>query len=246
MSSKKKIKPSIDPKEIELQNKAKNYLFKFDDFETQSGTDKGITFNNKFMSLLHFLKVNADFIESLSILSQRCFNNTLINGELEKSMHFKILDRSETIQRITDIMNTIYHKNIVDQYSEGSMFVEFGRIDDCRYIGVLLDYHIINLLYVDTHHLTCINDRFDIKRKMSYIFSSLYSSSSVNSSTKTLGIDVDSLYLNEMNEKYMEQKDGAELWSYREMQKDLYDGKMSSEEVIEYLKDLEGEKRNEK
>ncbi len=246
MPSKSKIKASIDPQEIEKQNKAKNFLFKFDDFELQSDFNQGIIFNNRYKNLTHFLKIISDLMESLKILSQHCFNNTLINGDLEKSMHLKKLENEEAINRITNIMQTIYHKNIVDQYSEGSMFIEFGRIDDCRYIGVLLDYHIINLLYIDPHHLTFKNDKFPINQKMSYTFPSLLSSSSINSSTKTLGMNIDNVYANEIDAKYMEQKEKDELEFYWELQKDLYDEKLLPEKVIDCLKSMEGEKRNEK
>lgn len=246
MSNKRKIKPSIDPQKTEKENKTKNYLFRFDNFEIQSGIDKKITFNNQYMSLLHFLKVNADLVESLKILSQHCYNNTLINGELKKSMHFKILDRDDTIQRIIKIMNTIYNKNIVDQYSEGSLFIEFGRIDDCRYIGVLIDYHIINLLYIDAHHLTCKDEKFDINRKMSYTYPSLLTVNSINSQTRTVGMDINNVFINEINEKYMEQKDKEDLSLFREIRKGLYDGDYTDKEVIELLKDEERKIRDEK
>lgn len=244
--SKNSIKTSIDPKEIENQNKAKNYLFKFDDFEIQSGINQGIIFNNQYMSLIHFLKIVSDLIESLKILSKHSFNTTLINGELEKSMHFKKLDNDGAIERINNIMQIIYHKKVVDQYGEGSIFIEFGRIDDCRYIGVLLDYHIINLLYIDPHHLTFKDDKFNIKQKMSYSFPSLLTTSSINSSTKTLGVDITNQYAYEINKKYIEQRDKEELDWYREMQKELYDGNYSDFEVTECLKQMEGAKRNEK
>lgn len=246
MPSKNIIKTSIDPQEIEKQNKAKNYLFKFDDFELQSDINKGIIFNNQYMSLVHFLIIITDLIESLKILSERCFNDTLINGELEKTMHFKKLENEDAINRITNIMKTIYHKNIVDQYSEGSIFIEFGRIDDCRYIGVLLDYHIINLLYIDPHHLTFKNNRFNIKQKMSYSFPSLLSTTTINNSTKTLGIDITNQYIKEINTTYIEQKEKDELDFYKNIQKELYDGKYTDEEVVEFLKSMEGENRNEK
>mgnify|MGYP003298747521 CR=1 FL=1 len=91
-------------------------------------------------------------------------------------IHFKILEREESKNRITEILVEVYGKSpkAVEELKEGSQFVEFGMTDGCRYIGVIIDYHIIEILYLDPNHLTFVNYKFNIPSKMSYTVPSMY------------------------------------------------------------------------
>lgn len=245
----KSIKASQDIQELEQKSKNRPYTFGFKHFETSMKTSDEKTFNNKFSSILHFIKTNSDLINAMKLISRETYKTTIIEKKLEKVMHFKIIDRPESIERVTGILTDVYKnsKNVIDELLEGSQFVEFGMTDGCRYIGVIVDYCIIELLYLDPNHLTFADNRFDIPSKMSYTYPSLYDISSdkiINSSTSSFKFDVD--INKEIYKSYSIEKEDESIKIILYAIKELYDGTISDEDAIETLKKIEEERRNEK
>ena len=176
MVKNKEIKTSQDILKLEEENKNTFYTFGFKYFEKNSTTSLEKTFNNNYSSLIHFLKTNSDFITAMKNLSNESYKTTIIDSKLNKTMHFKILEREESRERITEILVDVYgnSKKAVEELKEGSQFVEFGLTGGCRYIGVIIDYHIIEMLYLDPNHLTFVDYKFDVSSKMSYTVPPIY------------------------------------------------------------------------
>lgn len=165
----------------EIQNKQTlNFKFSFTDFELGS-IEKGIIkdFSNYYFNQNHFLKVNESLFASIKILSNENYKSAIINHSVEKTMHFKILDKPESIERIERILRG-YNKSesTIEQWKE-SKYIEFG-VQEERFIGIIIDYNIISILYVDPNHLTFPNNRFDINMKLSYTVPSFYTKNSTS------------------------------------------------------------------
>lgn len=242
----KKIKTSIDPSAKEKEYKQTNYSFRFDNFKTQSEVNKSLIFNSNYRSQEHFDKINSELFYLLQILSRKNYNNTIVQNDLKKIMHFKLLTKEDSIKRITEIIEKVYggKTDYPKELEEGSSFLEFGIASDSRFIAVLLDYHIISLLYPDPNHLTFPNYKFNIREKMSYSFSSPYGLS-INGDINTTTAQVAYNLFDDMENKYLDQKAREELKGYRTLSKQLYDNDISEKDAIEFLKELEKEKRNE-
>lgn len=242
----KKVKSSLDPSAKEKEYKETNYSFRFDNFKTTSEVNTSLTFNSNYKSREDFDNINSELFYMMKILSEKNYNNTIVSNDLKKIMHFKLLTNEDAIQRINEIIEKVYggRTDYSKELEEGSSFLEFGISGDSRFIAVLLDYHIISLLYPDPNHLTFPDTNFDINRKMSYTFPPLYNLKNNIHNDKTTTNVVYGSYDGSEN-KYLDQKDREELKSYRTLTKQLYDKEISEEDTIEYLKELEKEKRNE-
>lgn len=249
MAKKKEIKTSHDISILEEQNKNTFYTFGFRYFETDSKSSPEKVFNSNYSSLIHFLKTNSDLISAMKIISSETYKSTIIDNKLKDVMHFKILDRENSKDRITEILVEVYGKSptAVEELKEGSQFVEFGMSDGCRYIGVIIDYHIIEILYLDPNHLTFVNYKFNIQNKMSYTVPSIYNLKSdkhLNSKTSSFDLDVD---INaELSKKYEIEKEKEAIEIVLLIISELYDQKIQNDEAIEMLLDYEKERRNEK
>lgn len=249
MTKQKTIKTSSDVLKLEEEKKNQNYTFGFKHFETESKDSNEITFNNKFSSIIHFLKTNSDLFNSMKTISSENYKTTIIDKKLEAVMHFKLLEKDDSIERIHMILTEVFSKseNVVNQLMEGSQFVEFGMTDGCRYIGVLIDYHIIEILYLDPNHLTFPDYKFDVANKMSYTVPAIYNLKSdkyLNANTSSFSFNVD---VNEiLSKKYSEEKENESIQMILYIISELYDLNISDQEAISLLKEAEKERRNEK
>lgn len=241
---KRAIKPSDNPIEIAKKNKETNYTFGFQYFHLESTKDTTVEFNNNYSSEVHFIKIISDLMDSLKTLSTKNYNNTIVTKELEHVMHFKEFSNDNANTRIKELLIKVFNNNaqVVKELNEGSTFIEFGKIDDSRYVGALIDYHIIELLYIDPHHLTFPDTRFNISQKMSYSFPSPLEQHR-SSSTKLFG-NSSQLY-DEINTTYMNQQNKNKLELYEMITNELKTGKMSNETAINFLKEM-GEEKYEK
>lgn len=243
----KTIKESQDLLKLIEEKKDTKYTFGFRYFETTSKVSKKIVFNNYYSSHSHFLKSNSDLLESMRIISDETYKSTIIDKKLKRVMHFKQLDNDSARERITNILIDVYDKKeaLIKELKEGSEFVEFGMTDGCRYIGVIIDYHVIELLYIDPNHLTFGDSRFNIPKKMSYTVQPFYNMVSEKSSSfldYNFSTDTNADVLNQLlNEKQKEVVDMMLL-----IASDLYDNKLSNDEAAKLLKEFEGDRRNEK
>ena len=249
MAKKREIKTSQDISKLEEQNKNTFYTFGFRYFETDSKLSSEKVFNSNYSSIIHFLKTNSDLISAMKLISSETYKTTIIDNKLKDVMHFKILEREESKNRITEILVEVYGKSpkAVEELKEGSQFVEFGMTDGCRYIGVIIDYHIIEILYLDPNHLTFVNYKFNIPNKMSYTVPSMYNLKSdkyLNSNTSSFKFDVD--INTELAQKYELEKEKEALEIVLLIISELYDETLPKEQAIEMLLDYEKERRNEK
>ncbi|MGN0974150.1 MAG: hypothetical protein ACI4OT_05345 [Bacilli bacterium] len=249
MAKKREIKTSQDISKLEEQNKNTFYTFGFRYFETDSKLSSEKVFNSNYSSIIHFLKTNSDLISAMKLISSETYKTTIIDNKLKDVMHFKILEREESKNRITEILVEVYGKSpkAVEELKEGSQFVEFGMTDGCRYIGVIIDYHIIEILYLDPNHLTFVNNKFNIPNKMSYTVPSMYNLKSdkyLNSNTSSFKFDVD--INTELAQKYELEKEKEALEIVLLIISELYDETIPKEQAIEMLLDYEKERRNEK
>lgn len=249
MAKKRDVKISQDISKLEEQNKNTFYTFGFRYFETDSKLSSEKVFNSNYSSIIHFLKTNSDLISAMKLISSETYKTTIIDNKLKDVMHFKILEREESKNRITEILVEVYGKTskAVEELKEGSQFVEFGMTDGCRYIGVIIDYHIIELLYLDPNHLTFINYKFNIPSKMSYTVPSMYNLKSdkyLNSNTSSFKFDVD--INTELAQKYELEKEKEALGIVLLIISELYEETLPKEQAIEMLLDYEKERRNEK
>ena len=179
-SNSKNPKVSTDfAKEIE-KRQTTNFKFSFTDFELGS-IEKGIIkdFSNYYSDQNHFLKVNESLFAAIKILSNENYKSAIIEHNLERTMHFKILNRPESIERVEQIL-TGYNKSktVLEQWRD-SQYVEFG-VKEERFIGILIDFNIISILYVDPNHLTFPDDRFDNNMKLSFTVPSFYKKDSTS------------------------------------------------------------------
>lgn len=255
MASNKQVKISQDVLALENLNKNTSFTFSFKYFETKSKLSKDKLFNSNYSSIPHFLKTNSDLIQAMKIVSMETYKSTIIDRKLENVMHFKVLEREASRERITEILVDVYgkSKSAVEELKEGSQFVEFGMTDGCRYIGVIIDYHIIEILYLDPNHLTFANSSFNIPNKMSYTVPSIYDLKSdkiINSDTSSFKFDVDIssdlLQNQQIIQSYELEKKYENIDIVLETISNMYDGIMEKDDAIELLLDYEKEKRNEK
>ena len=249
MAKKRDITTSQDISKLEEQNKNTFYTFGFRYFETDSKLSSEKVFNSNYSSIIHFLKTNSDLISAMKLISSETYKTTIIDNKLKDVMHFKILEREESKNRITEILVEVYGKSpkAVEELNEGRQFVEFGMTDGCRYIGIIIDYHIIEILYLDPNHLTFVNYKFNIPNKMSYTVPSMYNLKSdkyLNSNTSSFKFDVD--INTELAQKYELEKEKEALEIVLLIISELYDETLPKEQAIEMLLDYEKERRNEK
>ena len=249
MAKRREIKTSHDISILEEQNKNNYYTFGFRYFETDSKLSREKIFNSNYSSVIHFLKTNSDLISAMKLISSETYKTTIIDNKLKDVMHFKILEREDSKNRITEILVDVYGKSSssVEELKEGSQFVEFGMTDGCRYIGVIIDYHIIEILYLDPNHLTFVNYKFNIPNKMSYTIPSMYNLKSdkyLNSNTSSFKFDVD--INEELSQKYEVEKEKEALGIVLLILSELYDEKISKDQAVDMLLDYEKERRNEK
>lgn len=248
----KSVKTSQNIIDLEQQNKNTNFTFSFRYFEPDSRYSADKEFNSNYSSIPHFLKTNSDLIQAMKTVSSETYKTTIIDKKLENVMHFKILERESSRERITEILVDVYGKsqNAIEELKEGSNFLEFGMTDGCRYIGILIDYHIIELLYLDPNHLTFADYKFDIPSKMSYTTPSIYDLKSekyINSKTSSFDFEVD--VNNEINSQYQVlktyelEKKYEKLDMLKMIASELYDGILSKEDAIIMMLEYEEERR---
>ena len=218
------------------EQQTKNFTFSFNYFEFDSLKSGEIKeFNNNFRDQGHFLKVNRCLYEAMKYLSNESYKSAIIDRKLENTMHCKVLDREESIDRIQSILIEGYDKseNLINQWEE-SKYIEFGITDEERFIAILIDYNIISILYMDPNHLTFPNYKFDIPLKMSYTTPSFLT----RSSTTKVGLQIG---LNNIS-------DYEEYYNTIEMTKDLIkeynEGKVQDDDIYEFLKEIYGGKRD--
>ena len=217
----KKPKISSDfTKEIEIKQTT-NFKFSFTDFELGS-IEKGIIkdFSNYYFDQNHFLKVNESLFSAIKIISNENYKSAIINHSLERTMHFKILNRPESIDRVEKIL-LAYNKSesAIEQWKD-SRYLEFG-VKEERFIGIIIDYNIISILYVDPNHLTFPNTRFDISAKLNYTVPSFYTKDSTTT------------FINQQNNYKKEDNEKLELCKIAFLQNQS--GEMSDAELEKYL-----------
>lgn len=217
----KKPKISSDfTKEIEIKQTT-NFKFSFTDFELGS-IEKGIIkdFSNYYFDQNHFLKVNESLFLAIKIISNENYKSAIIDHSLERTMHFKILNRPESIERVEKIL-LAYNKSesAIEQWKD-SQYLEFG-VKEERFIGIIIDYNIISILYVDPNHLTFPNTRFDINAKLSYTVPSFYTKDSTTT------------FINQQNNYKKEDNEKLELCKIAFLQNQS--GEMSDAELEKYL-----------
>lgn len=217
----KKPKISSDfTKEIEIKQTT-NFKFSFTDFELGS-IEKGIIkdFSNYYFDQNHFLKVNESLFSAIKIISNENYKSAIINHSLERTMHFKILNRPESIDRVEKIL-LAYNKSesAIEQWKD-SRYLEFG-VKEERFIGIIIDYNIISILYVDPNHLTFPNTRFDINAKLNYTVPSFYTKDSTTT------------FINQQNNYKKEDNEKLELCKIAFLQNQS--GEMSDAELEKYL-----------
>lgn len=236
--AKKRIVPEIAQEvnsKIQEQQK-KNFTFSFNYFQFDS-LKSGIIkeFNNHFKNQEHFLKVNQYMFEAMGILSKENYKSAFIERKLEKIMHCKLLDNEDAVDRIQNILVDGYNmsENVIEQWSD-SKYIEFGITNEERFIGILLDYSVIAILYFDPHHLTFPNHRFDIKLKMSYTTPSFLTRESTTAVGLLNGINVEPY-----NSDYSDTiKDTITIIE------EYIDGKVSDIEMYEFFKEIYGGKKD--
>ena len=108
MAKKREIKTSQDISKLEEQNKNTFYTFGFRYFETDSKLSSEKVFNSNYSSIIHFLKTNSDLISAMKLISSETYKTTIIDNKLKDVMHFKILEREESKNRITEILVEVY------------------------------------------------------------------------------------------------------------------------------------------
>lgn len=227
-------RPSKQLQELDAEiEKKKNtkFTFSFNDFELNSlESGKIRDFNNNYEGIKHFLRVNGCLFDALKLLSNETYKTTIIEHKLERIMHFKLLDRPESVQKINNILINGYDKseNTIKQW-EDSKYVEFGYTDEERFIGIIIDYNIISILYVDPNHLTFPNKNFDIDRKLNYTTPGLFS----KKSTSTIDLNKD-------------MENSAEIIKDKDYKKEEYEmaileninGKMTDTEMAEFCREV--------
>ena len=223
--------------EIE-KKKNTQYTFSFNDFELDSlETGKIRGFNNNYEGIKHFLRVNGCLFEALKILSKETFKTTIIERKLERIMHFKLLEREESIKKINNILINGYNKseNTIKQW-EDSKYVEFGYTDEERFIGIIIDYNIISILYVDPNHLTFPDTRFDLDRKLNFTTPGLFSKKSTSTIdfNKTMETTAEAI----KNRDY--KKEGYEMAIEENI-----NGKMTDSEMAEFCREIYRGEKNE-
>lgn len=236
--SKKNNKPQIAQEinsKIQEQQK-KNFTFSFNYFEfdsLQSGVIK--EFNNNFINQEHFLKVNRCLFEAMKYLSNESYKSAIIDRKLKKTMHCKLLDKEDSVDRIQSILIDGYNKseNIIKQWDD-SKYIEFGITDEERFIGILLDYNIISILYMDPNHLTFPNHRFDIPLKMSYTTPSFLTRKSTTAIGLQIGIN---------NASYDEDYETTIELS-KMLIEDYIEGKVSDDYMYNFLIEIYGGKKD--
>lgn len=241
-----KIKVSIEEEEL-LKSKEKNYTFSFQRFKKISNISDKIVFNNNFRSVVHFIKTNSDLFAAMELLSRENYNSTIVQKKLEKVMHFKELTEDDSIKRIREILTNVFSENeeLVKQLENGR-YIEFGMTDECRFVAILIDYSIINMLYLDPNHLTFPNYNFDVPIKMSYTTPCIYNSKSdkiLNYKTSSLPYDFnenDFLKINSLSEKEREKLEFIE-----DMFSELVSGKLECNDFIELAKEIVAKKESE-
>lgn len=235
--AKKRIVPEIAQEvnsKIQEQQK-KNFTFSFNYFQFDSLKSGSIKeFNNHFKNQEHFLKVNQYMFEAMGILSKENYKSAFIERKLERTMHCKLLEKEESVDRIQNILIDGYNmsENVIKQWSD-SKYIEFGITNEERFIGILLDYNIISILYIDPYHLTFPNHNFDIPLKMSYTTPSFLTRNSTTATSIKNGIN-DNYYNNtfniiEMTKMFIE---------------DYNNGKVSDEYMYMFLKEIYGGKKD--
>lgn len=225
----KKPKVSSDiTKEIELK-KTTNFKFSFTDFELGS-IEKGIVkdFSNYYLDQNHFLKVNESLFSSMKILSNENYKSAIINHSIERTMHFKILNRPESIERVENILKGYGKSNSAIEQWKDSQYVEFG-VQEERFIGIIIDYNTISILYADPNHLTFPDDRFDNNTKLSFTVPSFYTKDST------------STFINKYS-NYDKDKDFDKLEFCKIAFLQNQCGEMSDVELDKYLKEYYGGK----
>src|SRR5699024_7818888 len=122
MAKKRDVKISQDISKLEEQNKNTFYTFGFRYFETDSKLSSEKVFNSNYSSIIHFLKTNSDLISAMKLISSETYKTTIIDNKLKDVMHFKILEREESKNRITEILVEVYGKTskAVEELKEGS------------------------------------------------------------------------------------------------------------------------------
>ncbi len=175
-STTEKLIKASDSKEIEDIFKNKNISISFSLFKKQSVKIPELSFNNNFISNCHFMIYMARMFKILGIITSESYNSGIINKQLLRKMHYKILTNSDTIERIEQILIKGYNvpKHVVEEQWGDNIYIECGLNKEARFIACLVDYNVLEILFVDPHHMVCCDPKFDQKIKMSYNYPSLF------------------------------------------------------------------------
>lgn len=216
--------------EIEKLNKTEKMSISLSNFQPNSIILDD--FSNHYKSNLEFIYYNSELFKLFKDLSNKNFNETFIDNDNRRVMRTKILDKENTVKRICKILEEGYKVNI-EQLND-SKFIECGTSIGSRFIGIIRDYHIIEVLFLDPNHLVCRDDRFSIKQKLGYRVPSLLDK---HFDTNTLNQE-----FRLISDKHLDSRKDDLLFYYKAMIQDFREGKISSvEELIQNQESIEQE-----
>jgi len=201
-----------DIKEVEQLFKNEKFSISFSYFQPNS---------IKFGNFTNYYNTNLECV--FKILSMECYNTTFIDSSFKKKVHIKELKRENTIQYICQILEKGYGLNI-EQLRE-SNFIECGISIGARFIGILRDYNVIEVLFFDPNHLICENTNFSTKTKLTYDKPCLLEK---HVNTKEFNNE-----FNKINERVFDCRKQELLYYQNELLKDFKLGNINQKELIE-------------
>lgn len=156
-----------------LNRSNNNIVFSFSFFNGKSIKIDSKEYNSHYETKNDAIKAVSDFFSTLKIISKMPIT-MLCSPEYKEQFHYNEFDVEEDINRIEMVLNEGYGfpKDKIQEFER--LYLEFSFSNGKRAIGTRIGDNLIEILFIDTNHMVCLESCRNKKQKMMFEYPSLF------------------------------------------------------------------------
>lgn len=156
-----------------------NIVFAFSFFNGKSIKLDSKEFNSHYATESDSKKAISDFFNTLKVISQMNYTN-LCSPDNKEQLHYNEFTEGEEIDRIEIVLKEGYGfpQDKINEFER--LYLELSFSNGKRVIGTKIGDNVIEILFIDTNHMICIDSCRNKKQKMMFEYPSLFSTYNLN------------------------------------------------------------------
>lgn len=174
-------KGKTEVKQLGEKRANNNIVFAFSFFNGRSIKLDSREFNSHYESENDVKKATSDLFNTLKIISKMNYT-MLCSPENKEQFHYNEFTEGKEIDRIEMVLNDGYGfpQNKIKEFER--LYLEFAFSNGKRVIGTRMGDNVIEVLFIDTNHMICLDSCRNKKQKMMFEYPSLFDTYDLNKS----------------------------------------------------------------